>query len=276
VGCHDATQQANIRRLESPPRLLRGQADSLWVHAPDATSNAVPFNHLAHEQKSQSCSQCHHQSLRKCSECHTTFGGTAEGGGVNLERAFHETPATHSCVGCHRQQMAVPACAGCHTSAAAAISERMCIVCHAGPSATTLADDAAPPTFTGITLGPLPAPSEAFPKEVTIDGLVDEYEASKLPHLQIVAKLDTAIRDSALAQRFHGTPEAMCASCHHHSPAGSRPPKCGACHTRSAHTTRDMPGLKAAYHRQCIECHQRMGIDKQGCTDCHAEREVQS
>jgi len=277
VGCHDATLRSAIRQLESPPRLLRGQADSLWVHAPEGTSKAVPFNHLAHEQKSQSCSQCHHQSLRKCSECHTTVGGAPEGGGVILERAFHMTPAAHSCVGCHRQHTTEPGCAGCHTSGTATIGEQMCNVCHSGPTPATIADNPPPPpAAVEATLGPLPVSSNSFPEEVTIDILVDEYEASKLPHLKIVAKLDTAIRNSSLARRFHGTPEIMCASCHHHSPAGSRPPKCRACHTMSAHSTHDMPGLKAAYHRQCIGCHQRMGIDKQGCTDCHAEREVQS
>ena len=35
--------------------------------------------------------------------------------------------------------------------------------------------------------------------------------------------------------------------------------------------TADKPGLTAAYHRQCIGCHQAMAIRKTGCTDCHAK-----
>jgi len=95
-----------------------------------------------------------------------------------------------------------------------------------------------------------------------------------MPHLKILARLDAPIRASRLARQFHGTVEAMCAGCHHHSPAGERPPRCAACHGPTAAATMDKPGLKVAYHRQCIGCHQRMGIDKQGCTDCHAERKV--
>jgi hypothetical protein len=68
----------------------------------------------------------------------------------------------------------------------------------------------------------------------------------------------------------------MCVGCHHHSPAGARPPPCRSCHSQAADATRDRPGLKAAYHRQCLGCHIDMGVSKQGCTDCHAVKEVQS
>ena len=61
-----------------------------------------------------------------------------------------------------------------------------------------------------------------------------------------------------------------------HSPAGERPPRCAACHGEAAAATMDKPGLKVAYHRQCIGCHIEMNIQKQGCTDCHAEKEVAS
>jgi hypothetical protein len=74
---------------------------------------------------------------------------------------------------------------------------------------------------------------------------------------------------------FHGSAEAMCAGCHHHSPAGERPPKCSACHGDEAAATIDKPSLKVAFHRQCVSCHQKLEI-KAGCTDCHAEKEGQS
>jgi len=139
-----------------------------------------------------------------------------------------------------------------------------------------MSEDLAPPAPMNVVLDPLPVSSESFPEKVTIDVLVQAYEASQLPHGKIVAKLDEAIRDSSLARSFHGSTEAMCAGCHHHAPIGARPPQCRACHGSSAQPTHDQPSLKVAYHRQCIGCHQRMGIAKQGCTDCHAKKEVHS
>jgi len=213
--------------------------------------------------------------LAKCSHCHT-INGSGEGGNVALERAFHTIASTHSCVGCHRRHEAEPACAGCHSSSADQISETACRVCHSGPAAAKVSPELPPPIMPDSVLPPLPATSDAFPEEVSIGVLVDQYEPSRLPHRKIVEKLDAAVRESSLAHRFHGSDHTACGGCHHHSPAGSRPPQCRACHAREANATRDMPGLKAAYHRQCMGCHQRMGINKQGCTDCHSQREVPS
>jgi DnaJ-class molecular chaperone len=124
----------------------------------------------------------------------------------------------------------------------------------------------------------LPAPSDAFPETVTIDFLVEDYEASTLPHAKIVTKLDTLVRANELARGFHENTDTLCSGCHHQTPTGTRPPQCRACHSAAADPTRDQPGLKVAYHRQCVGCHIAMNIDKQGCTDCHAERaeEVES
>jgi formate-dependent nitrite reductase cytochrome c552 subunit len=97
-----------------------------------------------------------------------------------------------------------------------------------------------------------------------------EYGPADLPHRRIVERLDRATRSDKLAARFHGGIDTLCAGCHHHSPVGARPPKCVSCHAADNDPTQDRPGLKAAFHRQCIECHQQMEIAT-GCTDCHAE-----
>ena len=31
-----------------------------------------------------------------------------------------------------------------------------------------------------------------------------------------------------------------------------------------------MPGLKAAYHQQCMGCHREMGLEKPAATECAA------
>ena len=274
VGCHDAATLRDIKLLEEIPRLVRGQSDSLWVKAPGATSAMVAFNHLSHEPQQEFCTTCHHDRLRSCAECHG-LTAASDGGGVTLERAHHMESSEYSCAGCHRRVTSNSDCAGCHRGASLAGGQGACKTCHDGPRPS----QEEPPTLrTGspqvAELAALPAASDDFPEKVKIDVLADEYEASLMPHLKILVRLDAPIRSSRLGRHFHGTVEAMCAGCHHHSPAGERPPRCAACHGPTAAATTDKPSLKVAYHRQCIGCHQRMGIDKQGCTDCHAAKEV--
>jgi len=62
-----------------------------------------------------------------------------------------------------------------------------------------------------------------------------------------------------------------CAMCHHHSPPDQTPP-CRGCHGAQAKLKDlEMPGLKDAYHGQCISCHKELGAPT-GCTECHAKR----
>jgi len=276
VGCHDAAKVGEIKELEEIPRLVRGQPDSLWVKAPGATSAMVAFNHLSHEPQQEFCTTCHHDRLRSCAECHG-LTAASDGGGVTLERAHHMESSEYSCAGCHRSVTSSRDCAGCHRGASLAGGQRACKVCHDGPRPS---QNEPPPLRAGspkvAELAELPAASDDFPEKVKIDVLADEYEPSEMPHLKILARLDAPIRESRLGRHFHGTVDAMCAGCHHHSPAGERPPRCAACHGETAAATIDKPSLKVAYHQQCVGCHIAMNIEKQGCTDCHASKEVQS
>ena len=277
AGCHDAAVIAGIEPLAEIPRLMRGQPNSLWVKAPGSSSPMVVFNHQNHELQADTCSGCHHNRMKACSDCH---GDTAmvDGGGVILERAHHDRTAEMSCVGCHRTAAAEGDCAGCHVDTTVASNpETGCVVCHNGPRPQPDVSPEPPADGSPVVaaLEVLPEASDDLPDEVTIDLLVDAYEASTFPHLKIVRRFDEGIRASSLAKQFHGSTEAMCAGCHHHSPAGERPPKCSACHGDEDAATVDKPSLKVAYHRQCVTCHQRLKI-KAGCTDCHAAREGQS
>ena len=60
-----------------------------------------------------------------------------------------------------------------------------------------------------------------------------------------------------------------CAVCHHYTQEDAKHPACKACHAIDAGGDIRKPGLKGAYHRQCIGCHESMKIGKTGCTDCH-------
>lgn len=63
-----------------------------------------------------------------------------------------------------------------------------------------------------------------------------------------------------------------CATCHHHTLPGERPPACITCHDPSVEgTDPHKPGLKGAYHQQCLNCH-REWIDETACEICHLPR----
>ncbi|GAB6906052.1 Cyctchrome c, class III family protein (fragment) [Desulfosarcina cetonica] len=66
-----------------------------------------------------------------------------------------------------------------------------------------------------------------------------------------------------------------CALCHHYRPldeAASETVRCSACHQEPF--KKDHPeriGLKAAYHQQCMGCHQKMDQGPIDCAGCHAK-----
>ena len=287
MGCHDEQRQLVIVELDTIPRRQRGQPDQLWLWSSGATANLVPFDHQKHEEQGRSCATCHHQTMRACSDCHA-LAGAADGGGVTLVQAFHDPDATASCVGCHQQQvMANPKCGGCHGLLSGTPGTATCKICHRGPrlprnAQIPVQDTLAAPAYLTVAAGvpvqallqPAPAPtvpdtSEAFPDSLGIEVLAKQYQAAPLPHRKIVAALAAATGESVLAQRFHDPADReICSGCHHRSPVGERPPPCISCHGETAHPTTDQPHLLAAYHRQCISCHQVMGLVTE-CAKCH-------
>lgn len=285
AGCHDEAQLASVARLDPPPRIERGQEDQVTIHAEWSQVSQVPFDHAAHEARTGRCSDCHHANLEACDICHTS-SGLPDGGGVSLEQAYHQATSARSCVGCHDDETEQTGCAGCHVATPVLPVERSCALCHVeAPPASTppsdmLVQGATPdpgnpePSTTSPRLAewpPLPPSSDDFPENVTIVSLADVYQASELPHRVIVEELERSIRDSALATHFHDGPGVTCTGCHHHTPVGERPPPCASCHDSKDRMDQDRPSLKHAYHRQCMDCHEKMAIDKLGCTDCHAE-----
>lgn len=272
VGCHDPAHRAAVKKLEEVPRLMRGQPDQLWIHRRDGLSRLVAFDHAAHEPRTEFCTTCHHLTVQPCGTCHTVEQAP-HGGGVTLESAFHENVSMLSCVGCHLVEQAKVECVGCHGGMAASDLGSACARCHAGPWFPP-GSELPPAVPDTLEIAPLPPPSDDFPETVVIDVLSADYMGSTMPHQKIVTHLDKGIRESRLANVLHGDLATSCAGCHHHSSPAERPPRCRACHGEVAQATSDRPGLKVAYHRQCIGCHQRMGIQKQGCTDCHEVREV--
>ncbi len=115
-----------------------------------------------------------------------------------------------------------------------------------------------------------------IPETVEIKTIVDEYHPVRMPHRKMVQTLAKASLEDNLALYFHQSPETLCQGCHHNSPVSATPPACGSCHGKSFDFKNvNRPGLKAAYHQQCMTCHDQMKIEKpanQDCTACHLKK----
>lgn len=94
------------------------------------------------------------------------------------------------------------------------------------------------------------------PESLILDAISEQYGAVKFNH--------------GLHAEMSGMNEG-CAHCHHYSPAGEIPP-CGNCHGGETNPANlRQPGLKGAYHRQCLSCH-REWSHSTACVVCHAPR----
>ncbi|MDP8224309.1 MAG: cytochrome c3 family protein [Candidatus Lernaella stagnicola] len=102
-------------------------------------------------------------------------------------------------------------------------------------------------------------------EEISINGLENLYGPAEFTH------------------KAHVEYTGNCTECHHHSPAGEYP-ACSECHSsrkilkpaqgqNGVRSDDKSPGLKAAFHQQCMACHKDMGSGPMGCTDCHAKKQ---
>ena len=297
AGCHDPRRQALIEKVADIARLERNQPDTALVKTlrkdelpsnPPDRMDRVPFDHKAHEGYNDSCRVCHHADLQSCVGCHT-LDGHADGKLIKLAQAMHQKDADASCIGCHNRQKEQAQCAGCHHSipeSRTLASEASCQTCHIPSRVENSAGMAALDETHANALAaemlaarePLRAtvPADRIPETVTLRKLSDQYEAVTLPHRKIVLKLAQVNQTSQLAAYYHKDPLTLCQGCHHNSPISLTPPQCGSCHGKSSEALNlTRPGLLAAYHQQCIECHDTMGIEKpasRDCTACHAKR----
>ena len=297
AGCHSQAGQSEFEPLESRERLQRGQPD--WTLIGPYTDKiletkdqrgkmpAVAFNHQGHEKEASTCRSCHHMSqLKSCRDCHTLPGNKA-GDFVGLTRAMHLKTDPRSCRGCHRELVLDrPQCAGCHQ--AIEFEEEMtgdtCRNCHladiSGREPGIEPDQKKESRLAESLLEPRLQAKENFdlskiPEQVEISVLSRQYGPVTFPHRMIARELREGMTTNRLAAVFHPDKTTLCRGCHHHSPPSETPPPCRSCHAgpvsgKSPHR----PGLKAAYHLQCMDCHTWMGIDEPAdtdCTSCHEQ-----
>lgn len=287
-GCHDADTQRKIARVKDVPRLMRGQPDATLVQAvkaaggpavePASRPSVVPFNHKGHEGYSDSCRACHHAAFDACAKCHT-LQGAKEGKFITLQTAMHRTGAQASCVGCHDAAQSRKECAGCHRSIARREGDTAgCVSCHAALPAGAPTDPKAAAASLLEARRPVTGTfsSEDIPETVEIKSLSKQYEPARMPHRKIVQALVKPLVSDRLAGAFHRDPGTVCQGCHHNTPVAKKPPSCASCHGRPFDDRQLVrPGLQAAYHLQCMECHRVMGVEKPAatdCTGCHKEK----
>jgi len=280
-GCHGEHKVPTQEEIQKLPRLVRGQKEVMDLSypmpqdpsqaspLPIVRMKAVPFNHKLHEPRAQFCNTCHHHSLEKCANCHPIGGDIKKGGGVSYERAYHTATAKEACAGCHNSEQNKATCAGCHSRQAVQLPQTSCQTCHKGPVNGNWPES--PIISDAVDL-------QKVPERIKIKTLQKEFEPADFQHVKIIKRLIGISNQNPLAKWFHnGNQNVLCVSCHHHTPAeaGNSVPKCVSCHGRSFDPAMlGRPGTLAAYHRQCMECHENMKQKPQPleCTKCHAEK----
>jgi len=311
AGCHSkegqdkiaANNKDAVTKAGADVRLIRRQGmpelTLVTIEKPVEGSkpmamSPVPFNHKLHEKNVESCRACHHKEIAACSKCHTVQG-SKEGGYVQLEKAMHQATAGRSCVGCHNTKKQDPKCAGCHEQMKAHQTPpaASCKKCHTGGKLNVAAEPGSMPAYWAMKPEEKAAAAatllkersdkadifttDDIPEKVVIKSISNEYEESVMPHRKIVLKLAENLKDSKMSGVFHADPGTLCQACHHKSPAGSKkPPKCVNCHGKPFDSQQpNRPGLKAAYHGQCMGCHKSMNLKKPlntDCVGCHKEK----
>jgi len=267
--CH-AEQVRSAAEMKDLPRQACDQQERFLMQLEkDARMQGVAFDHKAHHGRTRACQDCHHATLRPCRDCHT-LQGSAEGGGVTLAEAFHESGSAWSCIGCHEAEKKKSGCAGCHHLLKSGLVESACTTCHSGTLASL--DRSRKAT-------PLPELMPDDIKDAWEIGLLEhEYRPSHFKHRAMVNRLIEISDNSSLARYFHTSDMTICAGCHHGAPLQKKAgvPPCRTCHSVRAEPCASRPALLGAYHQQCLGCHQQMGGDEKerprACTGCHEEK----
>ena len=102
-----------------------------------------------------------------------------------------------------------------------------------------------------------------------------EHGLVEAPESMLLGELADLYKPVRFNHKLHAQMAEMggdCATCHHYSPPGEIPP-CRECHDREGQTYNlRQPGLKGAYHRQCLSCHREWSHDTR-CVVCHIPQE---
>ena len=94
------------------------------------------------------------------------------------------------------------------------------------------------------------------------------------PDVVVIDQLAELYKPVVFAHKLHAGMADMnggCTNCHHYSEQTGEIPPCRECHAADrAEVDLNMPALKGAYHRQCINCHLDWS-GEESCSYCHEE-----
>jgi hypothetical protein len=102
------------------------------------------------------------------------------------------------------------------------------------------------------------------------DMITIRHKAEEGPEKVILSELSDRYVPVMFSHKRHAEMSEMsggCQSCHHYNTTGPILP-CKDCHEQEK-TELNTPGLKGAYHRQCMDCH-RAWSHQTECNSCHA------
>jgi len=214
--------------------------------------------------------------LQACKKCHN-MKGIPEGKWIITSGAYHDISSNFSCSGCHNNKKSEQNCSGCHHHLldmdlkAKGSKKESCAVCHSSKKEVSGSKKPFPTNELN---------AQKVPEKVTIRILEKQYEPSTFPHLKIIRKLSEISNGSKMAVSFHRNIQTICNGCHHQSnteaeAVKNKPPYCRNCHSLTFDQKNiNRPRLLAAYHRQCMGCHEKMKVKATGCTHCHKEKTV--
>ena len=114
-----------------------------------------------------------------------------------------------------------------------------------------------------------------LPTCTRVQAAAEEFAQRLGPDVVIMDELEGVYLPVPFDHKGHAKMAEMtrgCPTCHHYTPAGQEHPACKTCHAiDAAGTDIHKPGLKGAYHRQCLNCHKDW-IDETDCGICHRKK----
>ncbi len=141
-------------------------------------------------------------------------------------------------------------------AAAASAQDPRCIECH----------DCIHPTAENPCLKVRQCARHAMDDDLPVDMGPDVVILDELEYLYVPVRF---------SHRAHAGMVGMgggCETCHHFTPPNSDHPACRECHPVDVlHEDLSQPGLKGAYHRQCLGCHEDWDHDTK-CEICHEKK----
>ena len=99
------------------------------------------------------------------------------------------------------------------------------------------------------------------------------------PSAMLLDKIPGKYAPLDMKHDLHVNKTEKCAACHHHPEYGTGKQairSCETCHkvTEVATTADALPGLKSAYHQQCMGCHKEKQQGPMKCAECHTAKEA--